>query len=422
MAGLLFAVAFFFLWLRRKGFPEWICLFSALLLLSDTNVTVGAHWYRLDMWVMGLSFLNALLVLRCAGKDESAQLKTLAVVGGLMVTQMFFWITAIIQWPLVIAEVLALAAVEKWTFRRCFRAALAGFAGILVVFVVLLIPLYGEIRNTVQFVFTQTEVGGVIKRFSPQAHEIASSTMFPSVFERMFLFFKLIMRTPFVWMGVLVGCFFMKKHRFHFAALLVCIALVVMTQVYHARVNYITPLAFLFVTEALYQGLFVANKRAIRYASAFILSAALTLSFSLSVIGLNYFARPLSRENTYDALLVKMDETIGRGPKHVYTFTYDIYHVGRKLGWQLFSFLPGAPEALFQIDVSKPLLPDIDFIVVGDDYTLNAEQKAFLRSHGFHSWQRVELPGDQPTGITARFRPVIYARGYPSFTIWKRGL
>ncbi len=419
LGGLLFAVVLFYIWLRKKGFSPWITLFSALLLLSDTNVTVGVHWYRLDMWVMGLTFLNAWLVLRCSGKTESTQLKTLFAVGGIMVFQMIFWLTAIIQWPLVLAEVLTLAVAEKWTLRRYLGAMLSGFSGMLSVGFILLIPLYGELSNTFAYFLTQTEIGCTISRFNPSASVSSTSVLLQSALERLLHFIKLIMRTPFIWVGATIGCcFFWRKHRFHFYALLFSAMLVMMTQVYHARVNYLTPLVFLFFSEGLYQWL-TRNSR-LRYLAAAFLTIALAYSFLLSVIGLNYFARPLSKGNTYDALLEKMSSTVGCGPIKIYTFTYDIYHVGRKLGWHMFSFLPGKPESIFISQVSKPLLADLDYIVVGDDYELNTDQNTFLNTQGFHPWKRVELPKDEPVGMTALFRPVIYARGYPCFTIWKK--
>jgi hypothetical protein len=296
----------------------------------------------------------------------------------------------------------------------------AGLGGMACVLLVMLMPLYGEIQTTLHFFLTQTEIGSTINRLKPSTPEASTSALLQDALGRMQHFIKLILRTPFIWAGVAIGCFYWRKHRFHFAALLLCSAIVIMTQVYHARVNYLTPLAFLFFTEGLGQCLKQARPVCVRYLAMAFLAAALTYSFLLSVIALNYFARPLTQGNTYDALLEKMAATIGRGPKHIYTFTYDIYHVGRKLGWHLFAFLPGRPETLFNLAVSKQLLADLDYLVVGDDYTLSASQAEFLNEHGFRPWQRVELPVDQPVGITARFRPIIYARGYPSFTVWER--
>lgn len=422
VSGLLFAGALFFVWLRKKGFPPWITLFPALLLLSDTNVTVGVHWYRLDMWVTGFTFINALLVLRCSGKTESVQLKALFVVGTVMVFQAFFWLTAVIQWPLVLAEVLALAVSEKWTLRRYLRAALVGLLGMSVALTVFLIPLYGEIKNTIHIVLTQSEIGGILNRLSSSPSEGSTTTgLLRDAVERLLAFIKLILRSPFIWGGAVIGCFFWRKHPFHFAAFLLCSAVVIATQVYHARVNYLTPLAFLFFTEGLYQCLTQSKTQCLRYLAMAFLAAALTYSFLLSVIALNYFARPLTPKNTYDALLEKMDTTIGRGPKHIYTFTYDSYYVGRELGWHMFSFLPGRPESLFVSDVSEPLLRDLEYIVISDDYTaLNASQKMFLTGHGFHRWERIELTADKSVGPTLYFRKIIYGGGYPSFTIWRK--
>jgi len=421
VSGLLFAVALFFVWLRKKGLPPWTTLFSALLLLSDTNVTVGVHWYRLDMWVMGFTFINALLVLRCSGKTESIQLKTLFAVGAIMVFQAFFWLTAVVQWPLVFAEVLGLAVSEKWTAKRYLRAALAGLLGMSAALIVFLFPLYGEIKNTIDSVLTQSEIGRIINRLSFSPSEGSTTGFLQDAVERLLGFIKLILRSPFIWVGAAIGCFFLRKHPFHFAALLLSSAVVISTQVYHARVNYLTPLAFLFFTEGLYQCLTKPKPPCLRYLAIAFLATALSFSFGLSVIALNYFARPLTPENTYDALLEKMDTVIGRGPKHVYTFTYDFYHVGRRLGWHMYSFLPSWPESLFASEVSAPLLRDLEYIIISDDYKdLTASQTMFLNGQGFFLWKRLELPPDKPTGLTAHFRKIMYAGGYPSFAIWRK--
>ena len=335
-----------------------------------------------------------------------------------MAFQMFFWLTAVIQWPLVLAEVLALAAAEKWNFRRYLLAGVAGTSGLLLACGVLLIPLYGGMGDTISHLLTHTEIGSTLHRLTPAINDNATASLLQSVLERGVLFLKLISRTPFVWLGAFVGCFFWRRHRSIFIAFILCVSFVIMTQVYHARVNYLTPFAFLFFTEGLAQ--LSIQRQFVRYGAAVFLTLALTYSFLLSVIGLNYFARPTTQQNTYDALLSRMSATIGNGPRHIYTFTYDIYYVGRKLGWHMFSFLPGRSEALFEVGVSQPPLADLEYIVVGDDYKLSPGQEGFFNEHGFHLWQRVELPADKPGKLTARFRDIIYARGYPSFNIWKK--
>lgn len=398
LSGLLFAVALFYVWLRKKGFSPQLTLIAALLLLSDTNATWGVHWYRLDMWVMGLTFLCASLVLCCAGKPEPAQRKVLFSVGCIMAFQFFFWPSAVIQWLLIIAEVLTLAVAEKWELSRYIRSACSGLLGMLIVSICMVIPIFADLQSSI---------------FKDRPSMMTSDCLLR--------FIKLIARTPFIWMGAAVGFFFWRKHPFHLVALLLGTIVVLSTIVYHARVNYLTPLAFLFFTEGMKQCLIRAKSKITRILTMAFLAAALSFSFLLSVIVLNYVARPLTQENTYDALLGKMEATIGRGPKHIYTFTYDIYHVGRKLGWQMFSFLPGKPESLFVIEVSKFLLDDLEYIIISDDYAaLNADQKKFLSKHGFEPWKRVELPADVPVGLTSRFRPIIYAGGYSSFAVWKK--
>lgn len=410
LLGIVFSTMLFYLWLVKKGYKSWIVLITSLLFLSDTNVTVGLHWYRLDMWAISLVLLNAILVLSCYGKNRTRQLWTFFTIGCVMVFQMFFWMTSCLLWPLIFAEALVLANKEKWNINKYLSIISLSLCGIIFMTAILLIPLYSEIKPILIREASEMLGGTVINE--------NTISLYQDCINRIITFIKLIIRTPFIWFGGIIGIILsFRKNKFHFCAFIVCFLVVISTLVYHARVNYLTPLIFLFFTETI-KFCFQQKNKILKFLTIIFLAGALVYSFTLSVIGLNYFARPLTN-NTYNDLLPKVEECIGYGQKNVFTFTYDIYHVGRKLNWKIYSFHLGLAPLVFEKQ-SIELLKKMEYVIVGNDYPLTEEQNVLLRENDFEVFKIIDMPKDKLEGLTAKFRPIIYARGYPSFTIWKK--
>lgn len=406
--GLMFATILFYVWLIKKKVDPCLALIGSLLFISDTNVTVGVHWYRLDIWVIGITFISCILVLCSNTYKESSQFKIFFLVGVLMVFQVFFWITSITLWPLILAEILQLSINENWTFKKYRNVFCSIFLGSLFSLSILLLPLYQEL-----FTVIINFLSSLLEQFQNGESSIERD-FFLDLKHRIILFLSLIIRTPFIWIGGILGLFFFKKNKYHIFAFLISLFIVLFSHLYHARVNYLTPLIFLFFLETVSYSI---KHRVLKKVIILFLIFALIYSFGLSVIGMNYLARPITKENSYEALLSKAEPLIEK-EKNVYTFTYDIYHVARKLKWNLYSL--SQADKFFNIEVSKPLLEKLDYIIIGDDYPLTDEQNRFLISNSFVRSKGIEMPKDQLTGITAKFRPIIYARGYPSFTIWER--
>ena len=414
MMGLLPATLLLYVWLRKKKFTPLIAWITAMLFMADPNVSVGLHWYRIDLWAFALTFSCFILVDSARGKNDRIQYRVLCLIGALMILEALFWITSVMHWIFILAEILALAHTEQWPLKKYWRAALAGVCGAIFMLTICLIPIYQEIAQTINVYLTQTEVGATLSRVS-NAHGLFTHEWL----ERMILFIKLIIRTPFVWFGVILGIFSCRKYPFHTIALLIASIIVMSTQVYHNRVNYLTPMVLFFFALGL--GSFLNSKiKAFRILSGLFIVSSFVYAYGLSVIGMNYFAQPCTMENTYDVFEQKLACVVGTGPKRVYTFTYAPYHVGRKLGWRMYSFLPGRPETLFTKSLSANLIEHLDYILVGDDYPLTDEQKQFFVNHHFTILQRIQMPVDYPTGLMKTMRTIIYARGYPSFTVWAK--
>jgi len=414
MMGLLPATLFLFFWLKKKRFTPLIAWIAAMLFMADPNVSVGLHWYRIDLWVFAITFSCFLLVDSARGKNDRIQYRILCLIGALMILEAFFWITSVMHWIFILAEILALAHEERWPFSKYWRGILAGICGAIPMLALCLIPIYQEMAHTLHVYLTRTEVGGTLSRIS-NAHGLFTY----ECLERMILFIKLIMRTPFVWFGVILGVLSFRKYPFNAIALLIACIIVMSTQVYHNRVNYLTPMVLFFFALGL-DSFLNSKTKVIRILSILFIVSSFVYAYGLSVIGINYFAKPSTMENTYDFFEQKLAYAVGKGPKRVYTFTYDPYHVGRKLGWQMYSFLPGNPEALFTKSLSANLIEKLDYILVGDDYPLTDKQKKFFLDHHFEILQHIYMPSDQPKGLTKKMRTIIYARGYPSFTVWAK--
>jgi hypothetical protein len=414
MMGLLPATLLLYVWLRKKKFTPLIAWITAMLFMADPNVSVGLHWYRIDLWVFAITFTCFILVASARGQNDRDQYRALCLTGALMILESFFWITSILHWIFILAEILALATTERWSLKKYSWAVMAGLCGAMSMLALCLIPVYQEISQTINVYLTRTEVGGTLNRFSN-----ADGLKTHEWIERSFLFIKLIMRTPFVWFGVILGAFSFRKYPFQAVALLIASIIVISTQVYHNRVNYLTPMVLLFFALGLNSWLY-SKIKVFRILSCIFIVSSFVYAYGLSVIGMNYFAQPFTMGNTYDFFEQKLEYVVGKGPKRVYTFTYDPYHVGRELGWQMYSFLPGRPEALFTKSLSANLIEKLDYILVGDDYPLTDDQKQFLLNHKFEIIQRILMPTDHPTGLTKTMRAIIYARGYPSFTVWSK--
>lgn len=416
MFGLFFMVLLFYRYLRQKGFSPWLSFIPAALMLADTNLSVGVHWYRVDMWVFCLTLSALLLILNTRGRSTRHQCVSLFLVGCLMVFEVCFWITAVIHWILILAEVLALAQDEKWKVSRYISGATSGVLGAVSMFAVCLIPIAPSIGETFAQYTGRLGIGSglqyvaQVRDWTALLHEGADRTI---------LFVKLLCRTPFVWIGVLIGCTTLRRNPFHFLALLLGCCVVVSTSVYHNRVNYLTPTAFFFFACGL-RVVVEQKHRLVRLLLYLFLAGAFAFAYGLSVIGMNYFARPINAGNTFDILTQKFESVIGSGPKRVYILSYEPYHSGRKLGWKLFAHLPFYPNALFNPAEFGNVTEQTDYIIACDDNPLSEQQKQFLRAKGFTDEVRIEMPIDVATGLTKRIRPLTYARGYPSFSVWRK--
>ncbi len=414
MMGLLPATLLLYVWLRKKKFTPLIAWITAMLFMADPNVSVGLHWYRIDLWVFALTFSCFILVDSVRGQKDRIQYRVLCLIGALMILESVFWITSVMHWIFILAEILTLASTEQWPLKKYGWAIMAGACGAISMLAICLIPVYREIPQITNIYLTFLDIGGPLRRFS-----VAHGSFTHEWLERVILFCKLIIRTPFIWFGVMLGAFSFRKYPFHTIALLLASIVVMSTQVYHNRVNYLTPMVLFFFALGL-DSLLNSKMKAIRIFSGLFIVSSFIYAYGLSVIGMNYFAQPYTMENTYDVFEQKLTCAVGKGPKRVYTFTYEPYHVGRKLGWRMYSFLPGRPETLFTKSLSANLIENLDYILVGDDYPLTDEQKQFFLDHQFAILQRIQMPADHPTGLMKTMRTIIYARGYPSFTVWAK--
>ena len=424
LLGSVLAAAAMLFWLLARAVPPWAAVWLSLAFYLDPLFVKSYKGARVDAWAIALA-LAACLVLRRAmkpGRRPGRLRKTLGYAlfaGSLAAAAAVTWQSAVILYPLIAAELYALA-VERRTKRRgdgrrggssretvlvVAAFGLGGLAGA----VVLCTPLIGHLEQVVR------DAGLFLQGSAGASHALA---------DRAWKVIDVGAAARVLWMSGIVilaaglGAFCRRTPALILATVLAYL-MVGGTVMYAGRAVYLLPY-FVVLASGLYAaGVPACETRRLPRLRAYVLAALVAWSVGMS-LGVRTAVAWGSRAERHPGPLFEMAEAgLGRGEHEVFLGqTFEFYYVGRTLGWKMYT--PNGPGSSARV---VELLARVDAAVLRRE-AVTQEVAAVLRDAGLTQqsyWDVVrEERGKALKGPAGVLRRDSASRPYGSYLVFRR--
>ena len=322
-------------WLSRRGVMGGVALGVALLFLIDPCFDRSYRGGRAD----ALVFLTAIAAcwLLSSYPTGVTKVKKWPLLGAGLLTGIlpWLWTTAVLLLPLILVELWRVVSPQAGkSMSKWVKAMLPFTVGILITSIGLAVPLWGVIESA--FAATFHHVRWDVSASNPAAE--GGAGLLPKVI-------SVVRYSPFLpLLALLGGC--VRGNRLLLVATVLVVGVVTGTRFYLYRYLYALPyLAVLAAAGLTWLGcLPLAGWRLslMRWGPTLIaLSWAVLLTFGVR----NYVALQERPWRDHVSLVSALEKDIGRGPLKIYLGTFDLYFVGRELGWQMFRNKFSLPEA-----------------------------------------------------------------------------
>jgi len=365
--GAALATILVYLWLIRRGQSRFEALCLAALFLLEPTLTSSFRGGRVDAWAMACVF-GAMALIRDGRKPPA---RTVAA-GVLLVLGAFVWPTAVLLYPLALAELWSNVHEDfpTPTIGGLTRALVQVAAGSVLAAILLLAALHWV--NPAVASLTSLMIGG---QFWEEGQTIG---------EKLIAVWRGIWMSPVTWL-MATALAIRVRNRAVLVASLLAYTVVLSTLVYSCRVLYLLPYVIAIWAELLS----ASRARAQQRLMDAVLVACLVWSFAISVGLRNALALAQARERDATRLREVGERIIGRGPKRVFLASCDFYFVGRQLGWHM------KRDYTMRRLSSWKLEDEVDFAVVD-----HAETQAALIAGGMRIIDTVPVVSAYPSKLT----------------------
>ena len=388
-------------WLLSIKTYRVISLILGLAFLLDGLFVQSYRGARVDCWALALCF-GACWVLRYAMSQMQkgrAFRFAVAMGAGMAAIAFFVWPSAVLTYPLILAELIVLLREEYSTRQSAasiLRSVMAFVISGLVMTALLLIPIW-PLR---QIVFND-----VLPILGASQPPYSLSLQITNLMDCL----KYSLLLPF---STLIAFIWGRSRLVAWMALLVFVYLL-STRLYSSRLIYLLPYAIGLIGGA-YQAPFMLNGNA--KTRRLITHLGLSLLI-VGNIGMSMIVRPaiaLSQKGGRDQnVLFDMGrESIGDGPYRVYIGAWEFYFVGRELGWHMFN------EYVDQSHSDHlTLFSSVDHAIFhqGD---LDADLDALLSKAGLH-FKKVLINDRQP-GVGEKEQYSLGGKPYGPYVLYSR--
>ena len=378
-----------------------ISLILGLVFLLDGLFVESYRSARVDCWALALCF-GACWVLRYAmfRMQEGRAFRFAVAMGASMAAISFFvWPSAVLTYPLILAELLMLMR-EEYSIRQSgvsnLRSVMAFVISGLVTTALLLIPIWPQHKIIFNNIWPVLMASQPEYNLSHQIINLLNS-------------FRNSLLLP---VSILTGFIWRRGKLMAWMGLFVFVYLL-STRLYASRLIYLLPYAIGLIGGAYQIPLTInANAKTRRLITHIGLSLLIVASIGVSMI-----ARPaiaLSQKEGRDPnILFDMGrESIGNGPYRVYLGAWEFYFVGRGLGWHMFNEYVGESR----VD-QLPLFSSVDYAIFhqGD---VDAELDSLLSKAGLH-FKKV-LINDREPGMGATHEFSLGGKPYGPYVLYSR--
>ncbi len=378
-----------------------ISLILGLVFLLDYIFVQSYRSARVDCWALAFCF-GACWALRYAMSQmqEGRAFRFAVAMGACMAATAFFvWPSAVLTYPLILAELLVLLR-EEYSMRQSgasiLRSVLAFVISGLAMTALLLIPIW----HLHKIVFN--DIGPILRASQPPYN---LSLQIISLLDS----FKFSQLLPF---SALIGFIWRRSSLMAWMAILVFVY-ILSTRLYVDRLIYLLPYAIGLIGGA-YQipFMFNANAKTRRLITHVGLSLLIVGSISMSMIIRPAIALSQRDERDPNILFNMGRQSIGDGPYRVYLGAWEFYFVGRGLGWHMFNEY---------VDQSRndhlTLLSSVDYAIFPRK-DVDADLESLLLKAGLH-FKKVLINDRQP-GLGLKHQFSLGGKPYGPYILFSR--
>lgn len=394
LAGLCVASLLLVKVLKQKQVAPLMAYGVSLLYLVDPTITQSVRGARVDIWTTVCTFLSVLLVSRL-GDDTKKDRSTFFCVGVLSITQLFIWVSSMLQLPIVVAEVIFLINRRKPNAGMIGSWFAFGALGALCALLLLGAPLLFHLDDVRQFFLVLAE-RNLTQNFTDNLVALKGC----------------LLKTPVL--SIMGGLFLplFKKNWWLAFFFVLCLIFVFNTRLYVHRFVHLIP----YFALALGQGLQQVNnvKRFIRKPVLCFLVLGMLGGFGYSVLLRNLSEFFLSGARRQQVLVDTLRKEVGSEGVRVYSDTFQTYYAGRELGWLQFRMAWG--EWWLEGNAQKTMAAVDWFLTDG----IPEDQQEALFKKGFKFVKTITVPSSANAKFVSAMRRLGRPIGYGPYQLYRR--
>lgn len=388
LVGVMLASGLFFFYLTRKTGSVRLAAVIAFLFACFPPLIQSVRGGRADVLAFVCVFASlSILVLK---PDSWLYRCRTFLAGAFAAMACFCWVTAILVLPLIAWELYD----QTW-YKREWRAGIRGgllmAAGAVAATVVLLLPFFANFSETV----------------STFELILKSNTQMGQGAMNIFALVSALLDAPGVYLLGILAVFCCPKRFWPLILAIVLFLLFCAYRIYVFRTLYLAPYAFVALA------LVVANirSRGLKLCAFAVLGMVGLYSYGYAVVlrnGVDFFARPY---RDYSRVEVVCEEVIGRDVR-IYSDTFQLYYVGRALGWHQIRTAFGA--------IHRDVLAQTDYFITERE-ELSDQEQCVLEDQGFRLIETIDCrPNRSMTCIEQILNKVGRLRPLGPYYLYKR--
>ena len=355
-----FAVTFYFLKKTKKTIQSYL---TGLLYFTFPFLMTSVRGGRVDIVALTFLFLS-LAILHVRIQEKKYLFLVLSGCSIFAALALFSWITVGLCFPIILWEVLEFFKERNFSLKK--QVFLLSFMGIIFFSMILFLvsPFVFDYQTTIE----------TFKHILALNSSVSSSGFF---LKELLVLLCVIPGVYILGLG-----FLMMRMRFILlvgAVLVICLITAV-THCYIFRILYLLPYALIGI--GLYEG---GWGKFLKTCYVYVLFIMVLISFGYSVLlrnGLECFTKDIR-----DANIVRevMHRNIG-GNQKIYCDTFELYYIGRELGWKQFR------SASHDVSRIKNIISrnNIEYYIT-EKKSISNELSEFLKSQGFVFKEKIEL-------------------------------
>ena len=387
-------------WLLAMKTFRPIALILGLVFLLDYMFVQSYRGARVDCWVLAFCFGSCWLTRYAMSRMQEGRpfRWALTLAGGMAAIGFFVWPSAVLIYPLVLAELLVLLRQEN-SIRKSGSSVglsvLAFVSGGLMTISLLLIPIWHLLKTMFNDVVPILRASQPAYSLSLQMTNLLDSLKFSQLLP----------------VGAVIGFIWGRGRMMASMAILVFVY-ILSTLLYLNRLIYLMPYAIGLIGAAYQMPLpLFANAKTRRLITHLGLVLVIVGSVSSALIIRPAIALSQKRERDPSGLFRLGLESIGTGPHLVYLGAWDFYFPGRWLGWHMLNGYDDQEHSELFSRAEHAIFP-----IAEVDDKLGAQ----LLKAGLY-FQK-QLTDDRQDSMDVRYQFRLGAQGYGPYALYSRKL